>query len=225
MLELFESILRDHGGYLIFSRLPGAMPTGQDLRTYFAQIGVTNQKQNVRRFETLDEAVEWVQDQILAEHLPGRETGEQPLELSQIGLLQDIETDHLRTFQTRCVVGRSCAAGEVVFEAGGMADELYLIRRGTVRIILPVKNGNYHNLATVGRGDFFGEVAFLDQGRRSANAVAKTRVDLFVISRAQFDSASAIQPLLVAKILGRLAATLALRLRHADAELREWYEA
>jgi hypothetical protein len=55
--------------------------------------------------------------------------------------------------------------------------------------------------------------------------VATTAVDLFVISRARFDDVAKSQPAVAAEILGRLARTLALRLRHADAELRAWYEA
>ncbi len=94
-----------------------------------------------------------------------------------------------------------------------------------MRIVLPVSSTNYHNLASIGRGDFFGELAFLDRGRRSANAVAITAVELFVISRAQFDEVAGSQPALAAGILSRLASTLAVRLRHADAELSAWYEA
>ena len=225
LLDQFEAILRENDGYLIFSRLPGTLPSGQDLRTYFAQVGVTNQKQNVRRFDTLDDALQWVEDQILAEHLPRRETGETPLALSQFELLQDVEAEQIPALLAQCVVERACAPGELIFQSGETADALYLIRRGIVRIILPVGNGNHHNLASIGRGGFFGEVAFLDRGRRSANAVATTAVDLFVISRADFDEVSLSQSEVAAKILGQLARTLALRLRHADAELRAWYEA
>jgi SulP family sulfate permease len=225
LIEQFEAILRDSGGYLIFSRLPATLPTGQDLRTYFTQVGVTQKRQNVRRFDTLDDALRWVEDQILAEYLPPHETGEALLALSQFELLQDIETDQMRALLAQCVVERSCAPNELIFEAGGEADELYLIRRGIVRIILPVGNGNHHNLASIGRGGFFGEVAFLDRGRRSANAVATTAVDLFVISRADFDEVARSHPAVAGKMLGQLARTLALRLRHADGELRAWYEA
>ena len=225
LLEQIEAILRERGGYLIFSRLPVALPTGQDLRTYFSQVGITNQKENVRRFETLDDALGWVEDQILGEYLPRTEAGETPLELAQFELLQDVETGEMQAFLSRCVVERSCAPGELIFQADGAADELYLIRRGVVRIVMPVGNGDHHNLASICRGDFFGELAFLDRGRRSANAVATTAVDLYVISRAEFDGVVGGQPSIAARILGRLARTIAVRLRHADAELRAWYEA
>ena len=92
-------------------------------------------------------------------------------------------------------------------------------------IVLPLGGDNYHNLASFGRGSFFGEIAFLDRGVRSANALATTAVDLFVISRARFDEKSRTQPLIGVKVFARIARTLALRLRHSDRELSAFYDA
>jgi SulP family sulfate permease len=228
LLEQFEAILKERGGYLIFSRLPASLPTGQDLRAYFAQVGVTHGKENVRKFDTLDDALQWVEDQILAEVLPRPAGAEAPLELMQFELLRDFETEHTHVpFAplAACIVARSCAPGELIFQRGDAGDELYLIRRGTVRLFLPVSDGNYHNLASCGSGDFFGEVAFLDRGQRTATAVATTAVDLFVISRARFDQVARALPVVGVKMFARLARAQALRLRHADAELRALYEA
>jgi len=105
------------------------------------------------------------------------------------------------------------------------ADELYLVRRGVVRITLPLRGGNYHNIASFGRGNFFGEVAFLDRGQRSATATATAAADLFVISRARFDEMSRAHPVVGVKVFARLARALALRLRRTDAELRALYDA
>jgi SulP family sulfate permease len=225
LLEQFEAILKEHDGFLIFSRIPASLPTGKDLHAYFAQVGVTHAKPHVRKFETLDDALRWTEDQILAEILPRKDAGEAPLALAQFELLRDFETDQTRAPLLASVIERSFAPGETIFKAGDPGDELFLIRRGIVRIIMPVGEGNYHNLASCGRGDFFGEVAFLDRGRRSANAVATTAVDLFVLSRAHFDEIAKTRPAVVAKMLTQFARTLALRLRRADGELRAWYEA
>jgi SulP family sulfate permease len=121
-------------------------------------------------------------------------------------------------------VARSYGAGQAIFKAGDTSDELLLIRRGVVRIVLPL-GGTYHNLASFGRGDFFGEIAFLDRGQRSANAIATTAVDIYAISRARFDEMSHAQPVIGVKVFARLARSLSLRLRRADAELRTFYDA
>jgi SulP family sulfate permease len=225
LLEQFEAILKEHDGHLIFSRLQASLPSGQDLNSYFSQVGVTASRQNVRVFETLDDALRWSEDQILAEALPAPTDGEPPLALAEIELLRHFEADQMLDALAPCVVERSCASGEPVFRNGDPGDELYLIRRGSVRIVLPVGSGDHHNLASFGRGDFFGEVAFLDRGIRSASAVATTPTDLFVISRRQFDELSRAHPLVGLKMFARLARALALRLRRTDGELRALYEA
>ena len=78
-------------------------------------------------------------------------------------------------------------AGETIFRQGDQGDELFLVRRGRVRISFLAGGGEdpFH-VATFGRGDFFGDMAFLDSGIRSASAVAETPTDVFAITRAQF---------------------------------------
>ncbi len=225
LLEQIETILQERGGFLLFSRVPASLPTGQDLQAYFAQVGMMKGKKNVRIFETRDDALQWVEDRILAAEHAGPDGGEAPLALAQIELLRGFEADQMLAALAPCMGERACAADETIFQGGDVGDELFLIRRGVVRIVLPLEGGKYHNLAAFGRGDFFGEVAFLDRSRRSANALATTPTDLFVISRAKFDELSRAHPLVGLKIYARLARALALRLRHTDAEVRALYEA
>ena len=225
LLEQFEAILREHGGFLLFSRLPACLPTGQDLRAYFAQVGVMKGKENVRIFATLDDALQWVEDRILAAEHAGPDGGETPLALAQIDLFRGFEADQMLAALAPCMSERACAAGETIFQRGDAGDELFLIRRGIVRIVLPLEGDTHHNLAAFGRGNFFGEIAFLDRSRRSANAVATTPTELFVIGRSKFDELSRAHPLVGLKIYARIAQALALRLRHTDAEVRALYEA
>jgi SulP family sulfate permease len=220
LFKQFELTLAERGGCLIFSRLPAR----RDLQDYFAQVGVLQHRAAARKFETLDDALQWAEDQILAEAGSIHPHGEAPLELVDFDLCREFTEDHTLATLAACAEARSFAAGQAIFSAGEAADELYLIRRGVVRIVLPLGGDNYHNLASFGRGSFFGEIAFLDRGTRSANALATTAVDLFVISRARFDESSRAQPLIGVKIFARIARTLALRLRHSDRELSAFYE-
>jgi SulP family sulfate permease len=96
---------------------------------------------------------------------------------------------------------------------------MFLIRRGAVRILLPLIDGRAHHLATFGRGSFFGEMAFLDRQPRSADAVAFTDCDMYVLSRVRFDLLAAHHKLLGLNLMEGLARVLAARLRHTDAEL------
>ena len=225
MLEQLGNILKERGGYLIFSHLLPTLPTGQNLQAYFDQLGLVKQDRNVKVFPTLDEALQWSEDQILEEQRRTQAGQEKPLELPEIELLREFGDDKGLPFIKACVNERSFKAGETLFRRGDTNDELFIIRRGIVRIVLPLEKNRYHILATFGRGNFFGEIAFLDRGTRSADAVADNDTDVFVISRMRFDEVSRTNPTLGAMLFARLARGLAIRLRYTDAELRALKEA
>ncbi|HEY4754312.1 MAG TPA: cyclic nucleotide-binding domain-containing protein, partial [Candidatus Limnocylindrales bacterium] len=53
--------------------------------------------------------------------------------------------------------------GETIFHQGDPGDSLYIIESGSVKIVLPSPEGEEGAIiATLGRGDFFGELALLD---------------------------------------------------------------
>jgi SulP family sulfate permease len=224
LLRQFEALLARRGGYLIFCHLSLNLPGGLDLQTYFAQVGLTSGKQNARKFETLDDALRWAEDRILDEHGSRRGGHERVLRLNETELFKDFKDPEALAAFAKIVEEQSFAAGESIFKCGDAGDHLYVIRRGIVRITLSLEGGKYHNLASFSRGDFFGELAFLDCGVRSANAIATEAVDLFVISRARFDQVVNSHPLIASKILTPLARVLASRLRRANAEVMVLHE-
>jgi SulP family sulfate permease len=221
MLEQIEDILADRDAFLLFSHLPRNVPTGQDMQEYFDQVGVVRRKHHAFTFGELDDALAWVENRILEAERVERAL-EQALDLHDISIFEGRKRETLAALES-CMETRSYKAGEKIFSAGEQSDALYLIRRGTVRIVLPLNSG-FHHLATFGRGDFFGEMAFLDHEPRSANAVADTDAELFLLSRRRFDSLAEEHRVLALKLLERLATVLAIRLRHANAELRALQE-
>jgi SulP family sulfate permease len=117
-----------------------------------------------------------------------------------------------------CLEERTCAKGSAVFSQGDEGDELFIIRRGRVRIVLPLATRGHH-VATFARGDSFGEVAFLDGGKRTADAMADQETSLFVLSRKRFDEASQETPQAASRLFQSLAHLLAARLRTTNNEL------
>ncbi len=224
LLERFEADLARRDGWLVFSRVPAHLPTGRNLHDYFAKLGVMSAQRHVRMCATLDDALMWVEDRILADNLPARAGDDTPLALGDFDLVREFDTDQTLAPFAPYVTGRSHAAGDVIFKSGDTGRELYLVRRGIVRVRLPLKDGGYHNLSSFGRGNFFGEMSFLTGAARSAEAVATTATDLYVIERARFDEASRAFPLVGVKMFARLARTLAVRLRRTDIDLRAFYE-
>lgn len=76
---------------------------------------------------------------------------------------------------------RSYKAGEVIFREGDPAEELFIIKSGTVEIRL----GN-RLLDTLSDLSIFGEMALIDHGPRSATAVAITDATLVPVAEKQF---------------------------------------
>ncbi|MDI6740434.1 MAG: SulP family inorganic anion transporter [Candidatus Edwardsbacteria bacterium] len=224
MLELLDARITEKGGNLIFSQIPRSLPTGQDLRLYFDQVGLVKPERSIKVFPELDAALEWVEDQIIAVERFCAALEEQPLDLAEIDLLQDFSPDGLDILR-QCVTELALKAGEKVFNHGDQSDELFIIRKGEIRIELPLAGREAHHLATFGSGDFFGEIAFLDRGTRSADAVAITDAMIYRLSRAVFDRFAREEPPLAGLVFSGLARILAIRLRRTDAELRALEEA
>jgi SulP family sulfate permease len=224
MLEQWETRLRERGGTLVFSSVPMALPSGLNLRDYFDEVGLVAPESPARSFGQLSDALEWAEDRLLEEEGRKRLAEEPPLGLREIDFLKGRGEDTLRHLEA-CVVERGCGAGEPIFRQGDTGDEIFLVRRGRVRIALRLGDGRELHLATFGRGDAFGEIAFLDRGVRSAGAVAVAPAELFVLSRERFDALVEQHPRLGMQFFEALARSLAIRLRQADTEIRVLGEA
>jgi len=220
MLQQVGEMMRERGGALVFSHLPPSLPTGQDLGGYFKQLGLAGKEGAGRIFETLHDALEWAEDSILEEAGVKRLYYGELLDLAEIDFLREMDEISLADLR---VVFRELHvdAGKAVFVRKGHGEELFLIRRGEVRIVLPLKSTHrQHHLAVFGPGDFFGEVAFLNRTPRTADAIALKDTDLYVIGRAAFDQIATRNPVVGTAFYQRLATVVALRLRDTDRELR-----
>ena len=118
LLRQIESILAERGAHLVFSGLSSQLATGQNLETYFVQLGLADPASNVRIVGSLEEALEWTEDRVLEEaHL--LQTGhEPPLELPEIELLRELEADNTLSALKACVVERAVEAGQEIFKRG-----------------------------------------------------------------------------------------------------------
>jgi len=77
---------------------------------------------------------------------------------------------------------------ETIFHQGDPGDSLYVIESGAVKIVLPDPEGEEGAIiATLGPGDFFGELALLDGEEHSATAVALEATEAQVLRRDAFD--------------------------------------
>lgn len=116
----------------------------------------------------------------------------------------------------------------VVFEENTRGGELYIIAEGEVEIdVNPALVGNTaatgrQRVATLRRGQSFGEVALVDQGVRSATArCTKHNTRLVVIPRDKLMLLCDTYPQLGYRLMRNLAADLAMKIRNTDLQIRE----
>jgi CRP/FNR family transcriptional regulator, cyclic AMP receptor protein len=72
---------------------------------------------------------------------------------------------------------------QTLFRAGEPGESLFLVRNGEVELFIKDTAGQKIILDIVRAGDFFGEIALLDAGPRSATAMALTTVELIELDR------------------------------------------
>jgi SulP family sulfate permease len=223
--HLFEQMryrLAERDGALLFCGMPSSGPQRQDIERYLAQLGVLGEG-GVRVFKTRDSALQWMEDEVLAAAGWAARDADPPLPLEQMDFFRgmgEAEMAHIRAITTE----RTLEQGERLFERGDAGDEMYLVRKGRVSIRLPLAGGKHHHLATVGPGEMFGELSFLDRDQRSADAVAVAKTDLFVVSRARLDALQESDAALSAQVFERIAREISQRLRIANMELRSLEE-
>jgi CRP/FNR family transcriptional regulator, cyclic AMP receptor protein len=114
---------------------------------------------------------------------------------------------------------REYRSSEPVFYQGDPGLGMYIVKDGEVSIVIQGKDGNERELAVFGDGDFFGELALLDESPRSANAICKTECTLIGFFRPDLFELIEKNTTLGIKIVLKLAEIVAQRLRHTDKEL------
>ncbi len=106
---------------------------------------------------------------------------------------------------------------ETIFHQGDPGDSLYIIEHGAVKIVLPSPEGESEAIiATLGPGDFFGELALLDGAERSATAIAHQATTTLVLRRDVFGNLVDDVPALRHELLAGLAAELRRLTNHVE---------
>ena len=86
-------------------------------------------------------------------------------------------------------------SGTLVCRKGESANELYVIERGTAKV---VRDDQY--LDALGPGEFFGEMGMRDDAPRNANVVATTPLTLIILSGSAFRRLEREHPELASRI-------------------------
>jgi CRP/FNR family transcriptional regulator, cyclic AMP receptor protein len=130
--------------------------------------------------------------------------------LRKVPLFADLSDRALGQVLTICYE-KSYGTGEIVFDEGAPGKALYIIKSGEV-----VVTKQERTIAHLHTGDFFGEMALLEECPRSATVTVTTETVLLFIYKVKFDGLLEERPSVGLKVVRNLATMLSSRLRKTD---------
>jgi len=215
VLEQIKDRLEEQNGFLIFCDIPTGLPSGLKMKRFLKETGVVRPSNKAFAFRELDEALDWVQ----AQQAQALEVEAEPLNLPDLPLLAGQPAEALAALQA-AMTQRSIKAGKKVFKAGTGDQDLFIVRRGTVKISLPLRKKDNYQLSIAGRGSLIGAMGFMDTAGHAGNAVALTDADVYALSRASFNQLASTHPAMALVILQAVALNLSNRLHITIAEMQ-----
>lgn len=220
VLQQIRQLIESRHGKLIFCNVQDNH--GIDIEALLVQLGVLTTESNkdsaVKRFDTLDEGIEWVENKLLNKDKKSDELAA-PMKLEDIELFQGRSADTLVDLEALMEV-KHFAKGVHLFDIADPGDALYLLRSGRVKMIAPIGGSRrLHHIATFGPGNFFGGLSFLDGHPRGDIALADTDVDVFILKRQSFEKLSKEHGYMAFLLMQSIALALGHRLRRTDGEL------
>jgi CRP/FNR family transcriptional regulator, cyclic AMP receptor protein len=122
-------------------------------------------------------------------------------------LFNGLSSEHIDRLAARSV-GKSVPRAASIWAKGDPGSSLIAVCQGTVKISVPSVVGHDALLNVLGKGSILGEIAFLDGRPRTADAVAITDCELFVIERRDFLPLMREEPEIALKMIEILCARL-----------------
>jgi len=105
-------------------------------------------------------------------------------------------------------VTRSFPKNTLVICEGDRSDSLYLILSGKVKVFLSDEEGKEVTLNMQSEGEYFGELAILDEAPRSASVMTTEETKLAILSKSAFDKCMEEQPAMALTVMRGLARRL-----------------
>jgi CRP-like cAMP-binding protein len=116
---------------------------------------------------------------------------------------------------------RQIKQNTTIFTEKMPAEALYIIKRGNVRISIMAGEGEEKPLLMLGPGEFFGELALLQEESRLVTARAETSVELLLLTRKDFQALVELDPRTGARVAMTIAKLLAMRVKAYSARLKD----
>jgi CRP/FNR family cyclic AMP-dependent transcriptional regulator len=113
--------------------------------------------------------------------------------LNQVEIFSGLTDGELAALEGSSV-SRNYPKNTVIINENDHADSLYIIETGRVKVYCSDKNGKEFIMNTLGPGDYFGELALLDDERRSASVRTLEKASFIIIFKEDFHQVLANHP-------------------------------
>ena len=140
--------------------------------------------------------------------------------LEAIPWLMDMQFRELRDL-AYYIDGYLLREGSVLFHEGEEDPYLVIIVNGSIDIIKQDSSQNPQLVATLKEGKVFGEMSLLDGEPRSATAIAKDEVTIFVLTKERYLSLQKMEPAVALRITLKMAKAISQKLRQTTGQ---WVE-
>ena len=218
LLEQIKDRLEECNGYLLFCDIPKGLPSGLKMKRYLKETGVVLPTNKAFAFRQLDETLEWIDANEHAE-ANAHNTEIRRMDLQSLPFLVGCSRESVAAL-AEAVELHKIKAGKRIFKSGTECNELFFIRSGTVRVMVPMRKKDNFHLATSGPGDMVGHMGFIESGKHLAEALAVTDCEVYMLTRERFEMLSVMHEDLLLAVFGNIARTLSSRLRAALTEVQ-----
>lgn len=129
-------------------------------------------------------------------------------------LFAEFEPVELQRFAELCDPVR-CVEGTLVVRQDDVGDCMFILVDGVAHV-RHRRRGQRFELARLGRGDFFGELALVDAGPRIADVLARTDCFLLKVTPASLHALTAFHPTIALKLFVAIARHVVSRVRRTN---------
>lgn len=207
---------------------------GDDTYQALCSAGVINDdtSKTIQWFYNTDYALEYIEDKFLKENEILPKTNEK-LSLGKLAIFKDLDKNELEVL-SKNMTEKVYQKNEHIFSANSKADELYFLTKGFVSIKTMEKEIAYENSeclhknektlfssrrVTFSSGVVFGEMAFFQNQKHEVDAIANDEVEVYILSRENFEKLSFESPSLTQKLTLSFCKHLSSRLKEVTNEI------
>jgi sulfate permease, SulP family len=205
-----RSLCNEHGITLAFSGL------AEQIQLNFQKAGFFTNGQSHQVFGSLNEAIEWCEDMILAEHTAdeGSTDGFESWLLAELGGAHDLSriTPYLELHELK--------TGEALFRQGDPPNSIEILASGRLAAIMKDEHGQIIRLRRMVGYTVVGEMGFYRRFPRTATIIAEEASVLYRLTREAFDRMEANDPPAASLFQSLIIRLLSDRLESSDRSLR-----